>query len=272
MQTHRCRATLRIGLGLLALVAAGAGGCARPTVTLDDVGLAAINLQKVDLVFDLLVSNPNPVSLDVSGLDYALTAIGQELAKGTTGEGSKIAANADGHVKVPVSLSYDTLRSLWQKASAHEAVPFELAADVGFKAFGMPIKVPLKHAGEIPPMYAPSFSFRQVRPAGIDSVEVLFDVENPNSFELPLQALAGALKYGDSTLLTVEKSSLPAVAARSKTTLAMPIKLDAAGIAKIAGGLATGSIGGQKLRFDGDLKFGTPELLRAMLLGKKEAQ
>jgi len=246
------------------------GGCAKPSVSLADVELADISLDRIDLVLDFAVDNPNPVGMNLAGLSYALTADEHGLADGKVTESGAVPASGVGHVKVPVSLAYEALRPLWKALAAHEAVPYELDAAFDFGSYGVPVSIPFKHSGSIPPLYPPKWGIKDVRLAGVDTVEVLLAVENPNSFDLPLEGLVGKLTYGGETLFDMSQSSLPAVAAGRSATLKIPVRLDSAGLKKVASRLVTGSIGAGGFGFDGDLKMSLPAAVRNMLLGKGE--
>jgi len=250
-----------------------AAGCAfqKPTVKLHDIEVAGLDFQKLDLAFDFAITNPNPFQISIWGFEYSLAGAGEKFAEGALPQPiASLAAKQTTHLRVPVALLYRSLLPLVKKIGSQEAVPYEMAGKVTFNYLGLKIPVPVRHAGEIPPLRAPSWHFRDVRLAQGTAtvVEVVFEVDNPNRFELPLRRLTGALKSGDQALVSVDKLSFTAIPAGKSARLTIPVSIDGLAAAKA---VATALTRRESLRFEGEMSLGVPEALRRMLLGKDVA-
>jgi len=245
------------------------GGCGKPSVALSNVRLSDIGPQRIDLLMEFNVENPNPVDLDLSQMRYSLSAAGSELAGGTLDRRASVPAGGSGSVTLPVSLPYAALVPLWEARASGEALPYELLAEFDLAKYGVPVKVPLRHRGSIPPLRAPSLRLRDVRLAGVDRIEVLVDVSNPNTFQLPLESLAGRLVYGGETLVEIAGASIPTIPAGETKTITLPVRLSPAGLKKVAAAVMTGSGSTSRIAFDGGVKPAMPSEVREMLLGGK---
>ena len=267
------RALTMILTACCALLPAGAG-CAfkKPTVKLDDIHVAGLDFQKLDLIFDLKVDNPNPFQISISGLEYDLTAVGERFAEGALPQPvAALGAGQVAHVRAPVALHYKRLLPLLQKLRSAEPIPYEFKTTLTFNLLGTKVPVPLAHAGRIPALRAPSWHFRnmQLVKGTTPVVKLVFDVENPNQFELPLKQLTGALQAGDKPLIQVSEVALAPVPAGQTATLTIPVQINAAGVARAVAEVLTER---QPLRFEGELRLGSPASLRRMLLGQGDGE
>ncbi len=255
-----------VGLVVAAAIALGAGGCAAPTVRLDDVRVTNVGTESISAVLEFTLKNPNAVSLDVWGLEYSMSAAGTRFAQGSLGGGMQIDCQRIGRLMVPVDLEYERIAKLWKPSDPSGSIPYDFTGELDFRIFGIPRKTPIRHSGLLPRLRAPSWSFRGARLTGGDILELVFDVANPNDFDLPLGSLSGALKYDGRTLIEVERSSLPVVASRQQAELVIPIRIGSAALATIAPA-PTRVVEAERFSFAGDLKFGVPRGLREILLG-----
>ncbi len=266
---NRSRPLSAAAISAAAMTAMLLGGCAKPSAELSDVGIAKIGMKSIGLVLDFEIDNPNPVGLDLSGFAYSMSAAEETFASGQLADtNDTVAAGGTSIVRVPVDLDYDRVRGLWDRIRAHEAIPYVLTGTFDFSSMGLPIKLPVRHEGRIPPLYAPEISLASLRPgsSSLTTFEAVFDVTNRNEFDLPLRRIAGAVKYAGESLVRIEAESLPTAASGETTQVAVPFRLDTAGAARLARKLASGEKG--SLGWDGDVDFGAPQLLRSMLLGE----
>lgn len=252
---------------MVAIAFTSAVGCTKPTVKLADIEITGIDAKKISLLMHLSVDNPNKLGLDLSSFVYTLSAAGNEFAGGKFDQETRILGDSISTVKVPVDLEFSRIAELWKKLDASKPIPYEFSGTLDLASYSLPMKVPFSHSGMIPKLSPPSWTFKDVRLGGKDIVEVVFDVRNPNDFELPIDKLTGALKFADVSLLEVQRDSLGAVGARQGATLIVPVRVGVKEFAAVAAKLATGQAAGGEFTFDGDLRFGTPESLREMLMG-----
>ncbi len=263
--------------GISALVlclVAGAfpAGCSyeKPTVELANIGVTGIDFQKLDLLFDLKVHNPNSFQISISSLDYQVAAGGERVAGGALPRPiPPLGAKKTTNLRAPVELHYAGLLPVVKKLGARQALPFEFSGEAAFNILGLTVPVPFRHEGRIPALRAPSWHLRQVRllGQGDPGLELVFEVDNPNDFPLPLLQLKGHLRYGEQTLLEVNQTGLESAPAGRPAELTVPIRINAAGVLEAVGDAISR---GGSIRFDGKLHLGVPPSLKEMLLGQEQ--
>ncbi len=263
---------LRAGPALLIpaclLLTSALTGCGfqKPTLKLRDIEVAALDFQKLELVLDFAVTNPNDYQISLHGLEYALAAGGQRFASGAMPRPvTPLAARQTTVVKAPVTMQFAHLRPILSKLGAGEQIDYQLTVKATFDFVAFKVPVSLKRAGKLPALRAPSWRLVDVRlAAGAEPTAlVVFEVNNPNRFALPLRSLSGVLKYGDQPLLRVDRPTLRAVPAGKTAKLTVPVRLDAAGAARA---LAAALGSPQSLRFEGNLELDPPVALHGMLV------
>ncbi|MHC4717597.1 MAG: LEA/WHy family protein, partial [Planctomycetota bacterium] len=218
-----------------ALLALAAGGCSiqKPTLALRDIEVAGLDFEKIDLVLDLTVTNPNEYAISLYGLDYEISAGGRRFGGGSLPRPvTPLEASQTSVIKAPLSVTFRDLKPLAAEATSGKDIEYELTGEATFTLIGLKIKVPLKRTGKLPALKAPSWRFADVRLSRAAlTAEVVFEVDNPNPFALPLRALTGVVKYGDQPVLRVDQPSLSPVPAGKTTAVAVPVKLESAGVA-----------------------------------------
>ena len=259
---------IRRSLILLVLLAGGLGGCWRkPTVALGGIEVTGFDLRKLDLLLHLKVTNPNAGALHMDDLTYALTAGGIEIAKGAAARPiPPLRGRSDTIVPAPVSIDFLNLVPVLNQSRGAESIAFDFAGTATFKVLGWQIPIRLRQVGEIPPLREIGWRFVGVdfhagRPSWL---ALKFEVDNPNRFELPLTQLRGALKYGDDILLRVDEPKLQPVPAGGRAEFTVKVRLDGVGVAT-AVARAVRDRRSKRFRFDGQLRFGVPATLRAMV-------
>ncbi len=247
-------------------------GCIKPpTVKLHDIDIAGFDFNKIDLVFDVKVTNPNDFQLDFSDLAYCVTSGQTEIVSGALPSPvMALSGNETTVVRVPVSLEFAGLASLMHNVRAGESIPYEFSSTSKFHFLGLKIPVRMKRKGRLPVLRKPGWRFRKAKfIKGPPSwLELSFEVDNPNVFELPLEQLSGALKYGDDVVLRVNEPNLKPIPPGKTVMFVVRARADGRGVARA---IAKALISGQKksFAFDGRLKMGVPKLLRKMLLEKE---
>jgi len=259
------------GTALAMILSAAAGGCfKRPTVSLQDVTVEGIDFSKIDLAFDLKVHNPNNFQISLSSLTYGMASAGADFARGAVAQPiAMLSANETTAIRAPVTLNYAELLPLVQRARAGEAIPYQFRSEARFSFLGMKIPVRLNRKGQIPLLRRPSWHFRNVRLIkGQPSwLEMTFEVDNPNTFDLPLARLHGALTFAGQPVVRIDESELSPIPAGQAAPLTVRVRADGPGVAKAV----TKAFLGERSRrfaFEGALRLKAPPTLRKMLLGR----
>ncbi len=267
----------RAGPGWLAamlLATVMTAGCQQPKVELRDLRVINVGPQKVWLVLDYTVKNTNTTQLNIWGLEYSLQSDGIRLAESTLTSGMAIESGAIGRLRVPLEIEHAQMAKLWESAGDVVALPYEFTGKLTYRLFGVPLDMTITHAGFIPRIEPPNWTFRLVRKvAGEDNLlELVFDVDNPNSFGLPLATLSGVLKMEDVSVLTVDRSNLPFVEACQHAALVVPVRVYKHKAGRVAAMFEQIEKHGKAPTFAGELRFGLPDSAKQMLMGAEPEQ
>ncbi len=251
------------------LLSVSAGCVKPPTVKLHDIDVVGIDFRKIDLVFALKVTNPNNFQLDFSSLTYGLASDGTEIVKGALASPvMSLSANETTIVRAPISLEYAALAPMLRNIRAGETIPYQFSTAAEFLFLDL-LKIPvhLKRSGRMPALRKPAWHFRDVRLVkGPPSwLELSFEVENPNIFELPLEKLSGVLKYGNEIILRIDEPNLKPIPPGKTAMFTIRTRADGSGVTK-AFARSIISRRRQRFAFEGSLRVGVPKLLRKMLL------
>ena len=77
-----------------------------PKVSMNKVRLSSITLLGASLVFSLDLSNSNPFTLSLSGLEYRIKLGGTEFAQGTTANIASLSENGKTTIEIPLNVSF----------------------------------------------------------------------------------------------------------------------------------------------------------------------
>ncbi|TYH26577.1 hypothetical protein ES288_A03G263200v1 [Gossypium darwinii] len=149
-------------------------GFGKPTADVAEIHLPCINLEKAEIVVDVIIKNPNPVPIPSSTLTTSLKVMET--------------------VKIPVTLIYDDNKSTYDDIKPGSIIPFRLKVDliVDVPVFGR-LTLPLEKTGEIPIPYKPDIDMEKIhfeRFSWEETIAVLhLKLENKNDFDLGLNAL-----------------------------------------------------------------------------------
>lgn len=133
----------KIGLGAVTCFVAGCATTGitveKPGVSLRNVELAEIDLDRQTFVLDFDVTNPNPFSLPIRSMSYGVELDGFRLASGETRGAFTVPANGDSHFEITVDV--DLMRTAPQlmfivRDGVYREIPYALegrfAIDVPF--------------------------------------------------------------------------------------------------------------------------------------------
>ena len=257
---HCWRIVLVLALPVLA-------GCEvrKPIVLFQDIEVLSIEREQAQLVFMLSVTNPNTSQIALKALDYRLQAAGEVFAAGSLPR--PIAALNAGEttpIRVPVTIPYRQLAPLFARLRTREAIPYEFSALATFGFLTMPVEIPFSRHGLIPAIEAPAFRLRDVRLAASKAegqLELLFEVSNPNVFELPQMKLVGALTIDGRPVVRLEEVALGDLPPGKTREVVVPVRLSAEALSEAL--LRPG-----RLKFEGSLRLGNPKGLRHLLLSE----
>ncbi|KAK5834606.1 hypothetical protein PVK06_010282 [Gossypium arboreum] len=142
-------------------------GFGKRTADVAEIHLPCINLEKAEIVVDVIIKNPNPVPIPLVDIDYLIESDGRKLISGLIPDAGTIHAHGE-ETRLKIDLIVD--------------VP----------VFGR-LTLPLQKTGQIPIPYKPDIDMEKIhfeRFSWEETIAVLhLKLENKNHFDLVLNAL-----------------------------------------------------------------------------------
>lgn len=169
-------------------------GFGKPTADVTGIHIPSINLEKAEIVVDVLVKNPNPIPIPLIDINYLVESDGRKLVSGLIPDAGTIHAHGSETVKIPLTLIYDDIKSTYNDIKPGSIIPYRIKVDliVDVPVFGR-LTLPLEKTGEIPIPYKPDIDLEKIRFERFSFEEAVallhLKIENKNEFELGLNTL-----------------------------------------------------------------------------------
>ncbi|KAM7266488.1 hypothetical protein ACFE04_004385 [Oxalis oulophora] len=172
----------------------GAVGIGKPTADVAGIHISSINLEKAEIIVDVLIKNPNSIPVPLIDINYLIESDGRKLVSGLILDAGTIHAHCEETVKIPVSLIYNDIKKTYHDINPGSIIPYKVKLDliVDVPVFGR-LTLPLEKNGEIPVPYKPIIDIEKIKFQKFsfeETVAVLhLKIENKNEFDLGLNAL-----------------------------------------------------------------------------------
>ncbi|KAH6786620.1 Late embryogenesis abundant protein [Perilla frutescens var. hirtella] len=169
-------------------------GFGKPTADVSGIHIPQINLEKAEIVVDVLVTNPNPIPIPLIDINYLIESDGRKLVSGLIPDAGTIHAHGSETVKIPVCLVYDDIKSTYADIQPGSIIPYKVKVDliVDVPVFGR-LTLPLEKTGEIPIPYKPDVDIEKIHFDKFSFEETVatlqLKLENKNDFDLCLNNL-----------------------------------------------------------------------------------
>jgi LEA14-like dessication related protein len=183
-------------------------GIRDPEVRITRMSLEDVQLDRVRMLFDTVLKNPNPFGLNLAGLGYAISIEGDELAKGNMNQGLNLKANGSSSMRFPVELTLGSTSKAILSLLTKNEVGYGIKSAFQFAFQGEKLTVPVNFTGRFPVPKLPlvdvrDVAFTAVGPGGI-GMRVLTRMRNTNPFELPIDAFRFKIELNGRSVLRNE--------------------------------------------------------------------
>ena len=244
------------------LAAAPLGCSTQPSASLAGVSVQSIDLTSATLNFDVTVSNPYPMALPLTNLDYNLSSKAASFLSGKAALQGSVPALGSKTVSLPVKVSYSELLAALKGVRPGQVVPYQAAVglSVDVPAAGS-LRLPLEKSGELPVPAVPEVKVENITWGDVSlekaSGVIKLNVINRNEFAVDLSKIDYALSLGGAE---VARSALSAPtklgASGGSGTVEIPISFSPKSLGLGAWKMLTGSSGGYGLT--GAMSVNTP--------------
>lgn len=217
----------------------------RPRVSLADQRITHLDFNGIALAFGLSVDNPNPIGIQLAGLDYDLKLDGNPFLAGKQAQRMSIAAAGNSRVELPLSFTFSELRRSLRQLGDKAEVPYELVTGLMIEVplLGT-LRYPVTTRGTLPVPHMPSVSLQKVKLQRLDfsgaTMELQLALDNPNAFGIDLNALNYDFTVNGKHWASGKRNNLGAVKKGAKGTITLPLSLNfmelGSGIYKLVSG------------------------------------
>lgn len=203
-------------------------GFGKPTADVTGIHIPKINLERADIVIDVLVTNPNPIPIPLVDIDYLIESDGRKLVSGLIPDAGTINAHGSETVKIPVSLIYDDIKNTYSDIKPGSIIPYKIKVNliVDVPVFGR-LTLPLEKTGEIPIPYKPDIDLEKIHFQSFsfeETVAVLhLKLDNKNDFDLGLNGLDYEVWLADVSIGGAELSKSAKIEKNGISCIELPI-------------------------------------------------
>ena len=217
----------------------------RPTAEVVGARVAGLSFDAARLELDVRVDNPNPVGVDLAGLDYAVALEGRRILSGERERRLAIPADAARTLSLPIDVAFADAAGLLDEVGPGDTAAY--AVELGL-ALDVPLlgrqRVPVRAEGRMPVPRAPEIRVADLRLDRLDwsGARLVFAlaVHNPNTFGFALERLDYALRVEGTEWASAGAEPGTRVPARGSATVALPFSVDFGSIGRGAYRLLSG--------------------------------
>jgi LEA14-like dessication related protein len=232
----------------------------KPTARITGAKLQGLSLEKVDLVFDVEVSNPYGVSLPLVELGYIIGSGEQRIVDGTAKPSGAVPANGSKVIQIPAGIQFASLLSAVKGVRPGSVVPYTAELNLGVDA---PVvgrmNLPVSRSGELPVPAVPEVSLVgfDIGALSLDEVDATarLRVKNTNQFDLDLAKLGLDLALGGKQVARTSLASKAQLAPGQSATLDVPVSFSPRSVGTGVFNLLRGAEAGYGI--SGSLEAGT---------------
>lgn len=202
-----------------------------PRVKIADVKMTGLSFNKVDLLFNIHINNPNSVGINLSGFDYNLLIEGNSFISGKQDEGLAIKANGSEIVHLPLSLIFMDIYNTFSKIKSLDSMKYDLQTGL---SFNMPvlgeIRIPISKSGSVPSLKSPSISLKKlqmdkIKLTGAD-LTLKIKLDNPNAITFLLNSMDYQLNVAGTEWIKGNSKKVINVNAKEESIIDIPISLN----------------------------------------------
>jgi LEA14-like dessication related protein len=212
---------------------------------MDDVRITGLNFSEVQLTFDVLVKNPNRISLDLSSYSYEFDIAGETMIRGNGKNGLLIPADSSVLVPLVVDLSYSSLVDIVSnyRSSEKAAYSFRSTFNVDMPIMGN-LGLPVEKTGEIPLIKRPRLKLTGLALENLSfskaDLSIGIQLSNPNDFELNLRDLDFLVNLEGISALNGQSEGL-SIPAKDHSEIRVPLRISFTDLGMAAYRALTGS-------------------------------
>ncbi|MCL2180941.1 MAG: LEA type 2 family protein [Treponema sp.] len=232
-----------------------------PSISFHSAELLNVSFEGVQLLCKVRVENPNPIEIPFPQTGWELFISDNSFISGVINNNQRLRARGTAIVDVPVNINYLGIFNSFRSISGSTQVPYKIALAVTFSLPILGDKVfNLVHEGELPIPQLPRLSSPSMRVESTDLTRAVllfsFNVNNPNSFQLPKPNITYSLLVNRTSFLNGGVEDNGPLAPNSTTPINLRLQISYADLLRVISSLLTTRETSCLLRFT--LDYGIP--------------
>lgn len=218
----------------------------KPTLSVANVQVTDFSFEDIELTYDIVIDNPNPLAVQMSSYDYNFKLNDETFIEGQQDDNSEIEASGSSTVKVPVRFDFgEVYRGIGELASADEA-RYDFLGSVFFNLPVLGItEIPFNRSGTLPMVRIPEIRIRnlQVQNLSLSQADLVLKMEfdNPNTFGIDLNNFNYNLDVNGNSWAEGDALAGTRISGNGTSSLEIPITLNIGEMGLAAYRLLTGS-------------------------------
>ena len=233
----------------------------KPTARIIGTETKNLSLAKIDLIFNVEVTNPYAVNLPLVDLTYDVGSGGTSLLQGNIKPSGAVQAYGTSLIQVPARITFASLLKALKGVKPGSVVPYKADLTLGVDApvVGL-LTLPLSKTGELPVPAAPEveLSSFEIAKLNLDETKATakLQVKNTNSFALSLSKLSIELALGANKIVDTSLAQSAKIAPGQTVAVDVPLSFSPRSFGLTVINLLRGNKSAYSLV--GSLEAGTP--------------
>ncbi len=202
----------------------------KPQVSVVDQRLTGLDFEKVSIAFGIQVDNPNPIGIDLQGLDYDFKLDGHSFVKGKQDKQINIVASGASRIELPLSMAFKEIEQGLSGLKGKDHVPYELTTGLLIRVplLGT-VRYPVVSQGVLPVPQLPKISLQGIKLENLGftgatlALSVLID--NPNNFSVALNALNYDLTINGKRWARGNSQTLGNIKEKQESLISIPVTI-----------------------------------------------
>lgn len=195
----------------------------QPEVTYKSISVGKISMDTIELNPTFNVANKNAYSIPIDTVNYELSLNNKKMLVGETNKVGTLPANSAKDIILSLALTQETLTALQQLLFKDKKLDYQVKGSVT----AMGLAIPFEQSATL---YVPEIKISdlQVVKASFNQVDILLsiDVDNQNSFNLPLETLNYSVSSGGKALFSGDLKNHKIAQGQNTIQLPLSIKLN----------------------------------------------
>lgn len=203
----------------------------KPEVEFAGAKLNGLSFDQIDLLFDVKITNPNPVGVKLASFDYDFFVNENHFLGGKQEEGFEISSQGESTVQIPITIQFQEIYGTFKNLQSRDSTSYELKS--GF-AFDIPVlgekQVNVSKGGAIPLLKLPRLSIESLKLNNLSltsaDLQLNLNLSNPNAISFVLENIDYRLDINNQNWLNGKSEKMLEIPKNDQSRLSIPVSLN----------------------------------------------